>query len=193
MKKKTKILTAIISAAVVATSVTLVAVNCFANGDVSPEQQELVYQKEMLEKQESLGVPIELKTGRYYYKGDVKSGFYIEATEGCHINYILGDYDKCLQYCDEFLQTKCGNLPEEEYRSTVKTNVDELVNPDFTDGYVIQLYERDDSDQGYTAMIIRNQEPYSNYLGNHSGPAMEYIDENTIKGAFDADFIYVAQ
>ena len=94
MKKRTKIITASVSAALIC-GVSVFSAALFTSAtSVSKEERDRI---ELQELQKKTNAPDELKHGKYYYGGDKSSDFWIEVSDNYTIEYKSSDMMKATE------------------------------------------------------------------------------------------------
>ena len=94
MKKRTKIITASVSAALIC-GISVFSAALFTSAtSVSKEERDRI---ELQELQKKTNAPDELKHGKYYYGGDKSSDFWIEVSDNYTIEYKSSDMMKATE------------------------------------------------------------------------------------------------
>lgn len=179
MKKLTKIITASVTAAVICCGAVIATVAVTSASSV-PRDDTVRIEKEELHKK--MNAPDELKAGKYYYNGDTSSDFWIEISDGYGFEYKSSDMMKAA----EMICAQRDEKGTEAYDSAVQGTY-ELFNAGKTT-YAIECVEIGDE---VKICVFIGAEPGSNYE-RHTGPVVYYVDENTLDGGYDANFIYAA-
>lgn len=181
MKKSTKIITASVSAALICGVSVFSAAMFTSASSVSEEERDRI---ELQELQKKTNAPDELKHGKYYYGGDKSSDFWIEVGDDYTIEYKSSDMMKVT----EMICAQSYEVGSDIYKSAVEGTYET-----FSAGK--KPYAINSIDMGsflYVFVFMGSVEPGSNYE-KHSGPGVDYIDENTLDGGYDENFIYVEE
>lgn len=181
MKNRTKIITASVSVAVICCVSVFSAAMFTSANSVSVEERDRI---ELQELQKKTNAPDELKHGKYYYGGDKSSDFWIEVSDNYTIEYKSSDMMKAT----EMICAQSYEVGSETYKSAIEGGYEF-----FTEGK--RPYAINSVDMGSfinVFVFIGGVEPGSNYE-KHTGPGVDYIDENTLDGGYDENFIYVEE
>ena len=179
MKKRTKIITASVSAALIC-GISVFSAALFTSAtSVSKEERDRI---ELQELQKKTNAPDELKHGKYYYGGDKSSDFWIEVSDNYTIEYKSSDMMKAT----EMICAQSYEVGSEIYKSAVEGTYE-------TFSARKKPYAINSVDMGSfinVFVFMGGVEPGSNYE-KHCGPGVDYIDKNTLDGGYDKNFIYV--